>query len=287
MSKLILGCGYLGSRVAAGWHAAGHEVFAVTRSAHRAAELERQGLRPIIADVADASSLDSRLPTAETVLYAIGYDASSGRTRDEVQIAGLRQTLDALPADTGRIVFISSTGVYGQTTGRWVDEESPCEPTREAGRTALAAEVLLRAHPLGNRAIILRLAGIYGPGRIPHYRDIAADRPIAAEPNSHLNLIHVEDAAATVFAAESRGQPPRLYLVSDGQPVRRGEYVAALCDHFKLPPAQFAPPPPDVLAQSRSGTDKLISNARLVSELNPAFRFPSYRDGLAALIERG
>ncbi len=285
MSKLILGCGYLGSRVAAGWRAAGQEVFAVTRSPDRAAEFELQGLRPIVADIAKPQALAGKLPVAETVLYAIGYDPSSGRTRDEVQIAGLRHVLDALPADTGRIIFIGSTGVYGQTTGQWVDEETPCEPTREAGRAALAAEELLRAHPIGDRAIILRLAGLYGPGRIPHYRDIAAGRAIAAEPNSHLNLIHVADAAATVFAAASHGQPPRLYLVSDGHPVRRSEYVTALCEQFKLSPARFDPPPPDVLKQSRSGTDKLISNARLLRELEPSFRFRDYRDGLAALAD--
>src|SRR5437763_16613030 len=129
MSKLVFGCGYLGLRVAAGWRATGHELFAMTRSVDRAAKLEQQGLRAIIGDVASRQALAGKLPVAETVLYAIGYDPSGGRTREEVQIDGLRNVLNALPADTGRIIFISTTGVYGQTSGQWIDEETLCEPT--------------------------------------------------------------------------------------------------------------------------------------------------------------
>ncbi len=286
MSQLILGCGYLGSRVAARWQAAGREVFAVTRSSTRAEELARQGLLPIVADVAEPKSLAGRLPAAQTVLYAIGYEPASGRTREAVQLAGLQGVLDALPADVGRIVFISSTGVYGQNAGQKVDENTPCEPAREAGRVALAAEQLLAAHLLGDRAIILRLAGIYGPGRIPHQRELSAGRPIAADPNGHLNLIHVDDAVAAVCAAEMHGVPPRLYLVSDGQPVRRRDYLAELCRTFGFPPPTFAPPPPEIRAASRSGSDKLISNDRLIRELHPEIRFPSYREGLALLAHR-
>ena len=87
------------------------------------------------------------------------------------------------------------------------------------------------------RAFVLRLAGIYGPGRIPHRADLAAGRAIAALPEGHLNLIHVDDAAAAVLAVEAAGHPPRLYLVSDGHPVRRADYLAELARRFAWPAA--------------------------------------------------
>jgi nucleoside-diphosphate-sugar epimerase len=284
MPKLILGCGYLGSRVARRWLDAGEVVHAVTRSPERAAEFARRGLKPIVADVAAPASLAGQLSEAETVLYAIGYDHREGRSREEVQLAGLRAVLDALPPQTGRLIYISSTGVYGQTSGEWVNEESPCQPTREAGRVALAAEELLARHPLGQRTFVLRLAGIYGPDRIPHRGDLMAGRPIFAIAESYLNLIHVDDAAAAVLAVEAHGRPPRMYLVSDGQPVRRSDWFAELARLFGAPPPRFEPPSPEALAESRSGTDKRISNARIASELHFSPRYPSYREGLTAIV---
>ncbi len=283
MAKLIIGCGYLGLRVARRWLDEGETVHALTRSADRAIEFEQLGIAPIIGDVTVSESL-ARLPICETLLYAIGYDAAAGRSRQQVQINGIKSVLDVLPAETGRIVFISTTGVYGQTTGEWLDEESVCGPTREAGLAALSAERHITDSRFGERTIILRLAGIYGPGRIPHRRDIIAARPIAASPDSYLNLIHVEDAVEAVLAAAKRTEPPRLYLVSDGSPVRRGEFLAELARLVDAPAPRFEVPAPQALAASRSGTDKRISNARLRRELSFTPRYPSYREGLAAIV---
>src|SRR5580704_1116343 len=112
MAKLIFGCGYLGRRVAALWRQAGHEVYAVTRFSDHARAFERAGLMPIIADVTLPASLKS-LPAVEKVLYAVGYDRTAGRSLEEVYVHGLAAVLDALPADTPRLIYISSTGVYG------------------------------------------------------------------------------------------------------------------------------------------------------------------------------
>ena len=132
MAKLIFGCGYLGRRVAERWLAAGETVYAVTRSESHAAEIAGQGLRPIVADVMQPQTL-ADLPVAETVLYSIGFDRTAGRSIRDVYVGGLAAALEALPAATGRIVYVSSTGVYGQTTGESVDENSPCDPTRDDG----------------------------------------------------------------------------------------------------------------------------------------------------------
>ena len=154
-TRLIIGCGYLGLRVAKRWRAQGDRVFAVTRSAERADAFRQQGLLPVLADVTRRDTL-AALPAAETVAYSVGYDRTAGRSMREVYVAGLLAVLGSLPASVGRVIYISSTGVYGQSGGDWVHENSACEPTRESGRICLEAEQTLRAHALGRRAVARR-----------------------------------------------------------------------------------------------------------------------------------
>ncbi len=185
----------------------------------------RCGLRPVVADVTHGETL-AALPPAETVLYAVGYDRAAGRSMREVYVAGLLAVLDSLPPSVERLIYISSTGVYGQTDGQWVDEDSPCEPTRESGRVCLEAERALLAHRLGGRSVTLRLAGIYGPGRLPNQAALRGGEPIAAASDGYLNLIHADDAASAVLAAAEHARPSSLYTVSDGHPAQRHEYYA-------------------------------------------------------------
>jgi nucleoside-diphosphate-sugar epimerase len=283
MAKLIFGCGYLGLRVARLWRDGGEEVYAVTRSTVRASQLAAEGLRPIVADVRDASSL-GELPRAATVLYAIGYDRTAGGTMREVYVGGLQNVLAALPPATEKLLYVSSTGVYAQNDGGWVDETSPCEPTREGGQACLEAEHVLVAHPVGQRAIVLRMAGIYGPGRIPNLDALRRGEPIAAPPDGYLNLIHVDDAAAVVLAAETRASVPRLYLVSDGHPVLRREYYQELARLAGAPVPRFVPPGTGAHVASRALSDKRVNNARLLRELQVEIRYQSYREGLASIL---
>src|SRR4051794_23967459 len=108
---LVIGCGYLGRRVAARWVAAGRRVYALTRC--NAAALAAMGLVPVVGDVLDPASLRD-LPRAATVLYAVGLDRGSGKTMHDVYVHGLSHVLDTLPP-CDRFVYVSSTGVYGQT----------------------------------------------------------------------------------------------------------------------------------------------------------------------------
>ncbi|MGA2033393.1 MAG: NAD-dependent epimerase/dehydratase family protein [Thermoguttaceae bacterium] len=279
MTRLIVGCGYLGRRVALRWQAAGHEVLGLVRDPAQAAELARQAIRPILADVTRPET-SPPLPQAETVLYAVGYHRGGGQSRWDVCVEGLRAVLAALPSGTGRIIFISSTSVLGESAGDWVDEDSPCRPQREAGQALLAAETLLLAHPLGRRAVILRLAGLYGPGRLPRTTEIVAGKVLAVSPNSQANLIHVDDAAAVVLAAEMRAQPPCTYLVSDGHPVDRRTFCRYLAELLGAPPPQFCEPAPEAADRHRS--EKRVSSARMSAQLGVALQYPSYREGLAA-----
>lgn len=283
MVRLIIGCGYLGHRVAQQWLLGGSKVFAVTRSSEGAAELEREGIEPILADVTEPHTL-RKLPEADTVLYSVGYDRRGGGSRQEVYADGLRTVLEALPSTPQRILYTSSTGVYGPSEGRVVDETTPCRPAREGGLAIFAAEDVLRNHRLGDRGVILRLAGIYGPGRIPRLADLLAGRPMAVPHEAHLNLIHVDDAAAAIVAAEVRAVPPAVYNIADGHPCLRRDFYRHLAALLNRPEPQFIEPDSGEALSQRAGENKQVSNARMLAELGVRLRYPSYREGLAAIV---
>jgi len=293
--KLIVGCGYLGMRVARRWLAAEEPVAAVTRHARRAEEFRATGILPIIAEVTQPASLEqlrTLLGPGDTLLYAVGYDRSAGLAMDQVYVEGLRHVLAAIHPEIGRVIYISSTGVYGQVAGETIDEESPTEPTREGGRVCLAAEQALLASPFGARSVILRLAGIYGPGRVPNRADLLAQKPLPFDPASALNLVHVEDAATVVLAAEKSATTPRTYVVSDGHPVARGDYYAELARLWNTSMPTFATPgEPDptrgatIAAPRRGGADKRVDPTRMRRELAPVFQYPDYRAGLRGIAE--
>lgn len=278
---LIFGAGYLGQRVAALWRDAGRAVHVVSRSGERAALLAAKGFHSQVADVTRPETL-SDFPYAGTVLFAVGFDRTGGYSIGEVYAGGLANVLAALGDRPRRFLYISSTGVYGPGDGGWIDEGTPCHPDREGGQACLSAEQALAASGMGPRSIILRLAGIYGPGRIPRSADLLAGNPLAAQPDTHLNLIHVDDASRIVLLAE-HAAAPRTYVVSDGHPVLRRQYFAELARLLGAPPPRFSPPSPASPPQ-RGASDRKASNARLLGELRPQFVYPSYREGLAAIV---
>jgi nucleoside-diphosphate-sugar epimerase len=282
MAKLIFGCGYLGRRLARLWIGQGQTVYAVTRSGEKATLLAAEGIQPIIGD-----PLAGPLPIPRdirTVLFAVGYDRDSQSPIQDVYAGGLRRAAELLKEDIGRFIYISTTGVYGSAAGEEVDENTPCQPLRAGGAASLAAENFLNTSKLQSRAVILRLAGIYGPGRIPRAADLVAGRPIDAPAIGWLNLIHVDDAAQIVLLAEQRAPLPRTYVVSDGQPVQRAEYYAELARLLKAPPPRFVDPPASSPAAARAASDKRIAPRRMFAELSPKLQYPSYREGLAAIV---
>jgi nucleoside-diphosphate-sugar epimerase len=268
--RLIVGCGYLGRRVAARWRADGGRVWATTRSPRRSDELRGLGVEPIIADVLDPSTL-RRLPTVATVLYCVGLDRAAGVPMRRLHVGGLGNVLDVLPAP-GRLVYISSTSVYGQTGGEEVDETAATEPVEESGAVVLEAEGLLRGRLPA--AVVLRFAGIYGPERLLRAQALKAGEPIGGGAEKWLNLIHVEDGAAAVLAAEARGAPGGVYNVSDGCPVRRSEFYGCLAELLGAPPPQFGP--------SAEGVNRRIVSHRLRAQTGWTPRYPDCRVGLQA-----
>lgn len=286
MHKLIIGCGYLGRRIAAAWLQAGHEVTALTRSATHATELSRLGITPVRGDVCDPKTL-AALPVAQTVLFAVGYDRASGRSQREVYVEGLRHVLNHVAERCERLIYVSSSSVYGQSSGEWVDESSPCEPVQSGGQCCLAAEELIRAtfpvleaapsaRPFAN---VLRLSGIYGPGRLlSRVESLRAGEPLTGRGEAWLNLIHVDDAAAAVLACEERGQPGATYLIADDRPIRRDEYYGQLARLVSAPPPVFLDDQP--AKRGSGGLNKRCSNGKARAELRLTLRFPSLTAGL-------
>ncbi|MBC8114793.1 MAG: SDR family oxidoreductase [Candidatus Saccharimonas sp.] len=286
MQKLIVGCGYLGRRVAAAWQKAGHEVTALTRSAASAAELARLGMRPVIGDICDPETL-AALPVVETVLFAVGFDRTSGRSQHEVYVDGLRHVLNQVASRCERFIDISSSSVYGQSAGEWVDETSLCEPVQPGGQCCLTAEALVREFfPATNQtaaqrpfANVLRLSGLYGPDRLlSRIESLRAGEPLSGQGEAWLNLIHVDDAVAAVLACEQRGQPGETYLISDDSPIRREEYYSRLARLVGAPPPLFADNQP--AKRGSGGLNKRCSNKRARAELALALTYPTITAGL-------
>src|SRR5262245_57162288 len=209
--KLIVGCGYLGKRVAQRWRAAGHRVFVTTRKLGRFEELTALGVEPILCDVLDPNSL-GELPPVQSVLHCVALDRSTGVEMRRLYVEGLANVLAAVGPDA-RFVYVSSSGVYGQTGGEEVDETAATDPPDESGRVVLEAERLLRERRPG--ALVLRFAGIYGPGRLLRAQALKAGEPVVGDPGRWLNLIHVEDGVTAVVAAEGEGEEGEVVNVAD------------------------------------------------------------------------
>jgi nucleoside-diphosphate-sugar epimerase len=272
--NLVVGCGYLGMRVAQTWRASGRRVCALTRD--RAAELAAAGLEPVVGDVTDPANL-AALPAAGTLLYAVGLDRRAGRSMREVYVGGLANVLDQL-ATAGRLperfLYVSSTSVYSQTDGSWVDETSPTEPTEESGRVVLEAEQMLREKLPA--AIVLRFAGIYGPGRVLRRQALLNGEPLVGDADKWLNLIHVADGVRALLAAEQRGRPGETYLVADGTPVTRRAFYTRSAELLGGPPARFEPAPP-----GPTDANRRVGNRKAREELGFVPEYPSYAEGLA------
>jgi len=282
VAKLIVGCGYLGSRVAMLWQAQGEQVFATTRG--RSAALRQAGIEPVVCDVLDPESLTAlrALPPLTAVCHAVGFDRTAGRTMREVCVDGLANVCAALPAGA-RFVHVSSTGVYGQTNGEEVDETAATEPLEVSGQVVLAAETLLRQRR--PEAIILRFAGIYGPDRLLRRQTIEAGQPLVGDPDKWLNLIHVADGATAVVTAAAHAPPGSTFNVADDHPVRRRDFYARMAEVLYAPPPHFTLPAPGQEAPHERA-NRRISNRKLRQELGVPLRYPSYREGLEASGER-
>jgi nucleoside-diphosphate-sugar epimerase len=278
---LIVGCGDIGSRVARLELAAGHRVLGMARSPETAGRLAGQGIAAVGGDLDKPASLDG-LKGGWNTLYYLAPPPTSGT--DDPRLAAL---LESLPAGDlpGKVVYISTSGVYGDCGGDWVGEDRPPHPRTGRSRRRWAAEEALTAWSRrhGVTVVILRVPGIYGPGRLPLER-IRAGVPVVCEEESpYSNRIHADDLAEVCFAAARRPAAEGVYNVADGHPTTMTDYFYRVADCFGLPrpPAISLEEARRVLSPSMLSfleESKRLDNGRMTRELHPNLRYP----GLAA-----
>ncbi|MCG3202928.1 MAG: hypothetical protein NFCOHLIN_02814 [Gammaproteobacteria bacterium] len=233
MNALIIGCGYLGRALAARLLAAGYSVHGTVREGTGVERLRTLGVSPLVLQVGDPHSYGP----LRTTLYAHGpwhvyYCVPPGTGPDPpADIARLAAVL----AEHGprRAVLASSIAVYGDRGGDSVDAATPAVPTNGRGQCLKHIEDAWL--PLGGGARIVRLAGLYGPGRIIGMTTLLHGQCVAGDPEDLLNLIHVDDAAALLQAVAEGGGAATIELGADGLPLRRRDYFEHLAARLGLP----------------------------------------------------
>jgi nucleoside-diphosphate-sugar epimerase len=279
---LIIGCGFLGETAAEFFSAHAKRVLGLVRSHESLAALSALSGRAFevgTCDVTDSESMNGWVPRLRGVPLAI-YAVSAGRggaeTYAEVYREGLRRVIDQWRPE--RIIFVSSTSVYGQDDGSWVNEGSPTLPDRETGRILLEAEKLALAAGGG----VARFSGIYGPGRSMLLKKfLAGDAVLENGGHRWMNQIHREDGAAALFAMGDSSIPAGIYNVSDDRPVTQRELYGWMAQFLDRP----LPPEGALdLNRKRGVTSKRVGNGKLhATGWRP--RYPSYRDALPQLID--
>jgi nucleoside-diphosphate-sugar epimerase len=283
-SVLIVGCGYLGRRIARQLIRQGRDVFGTTRSPAKAEQLRSLGIHPVVVDLTD-STTEVVLPRVAGAIYCVGYDRSSGMPQRAVVVDALIATLPRLHARADKLAVASTTGVLGGTHGEWVDETTTAPPLTESGRLHAEAEQAILE--FGQRHVwpvsIVRLAGLYGPGRLIRRADLLAGRPLSGDPDKWLNLIHIDDAAAALIASLDHAPPGAIHLAADDRPLPRRDYYLTSARLLGAPEPQFESNPvnPDRPAEP----NRRVRNRRLKQDLNWKPTHPTIDEGLIAALE--
>jgi nucleoside-diphosphate-sugar epimerase len=286
---LIVGCGYVGLPLGAELARQGHEVFGLRRSALAEAELKTAGITPLHADVTQPKTL-MKLP--RDFDWVVNCAAPGGGTADDYRKTYLEgnHNLIAWLADSPpkKFVYTSSTSVYGQNDGSVVMEKSPVEPVAETAKVLVDAERLLLTAVAECKfpAEILRVAGIYGPGRGHWFKQLLrGEARLEGDGSRWLNMIHRDDLIGVIIAALERGVPGEIYNAADNEPVTQLELFKWLAEKLKRPMPPKIPADAELWRQ-RGVTNKRVGNAKLRAQLKYEFRFPDFRAGYAAEIAR-
>lgn len=276
MRALIAGAGDVGTRLGLLLAEEGHDVWALRRTA---SEVPRP-LRAIGADLAEPASLAHLPGDLDRVFYTAAADASSDGAYRRAYVDGLANVITAVGGGVGRILFISSTSVYGEHGGGWVDEATPTDPPNFRGRRLLEAEEIL--HAAACSTVAVRFAGIYGPGRGRLLESIRrGEAVIWDDPPRWTNRIHAEDCARVLRHVAALEDPAETYVGVDDAPVLDAEVKTWLAEQLGVP----APPPASAVGRAgRRGGNKRCSNRRLVDS-GYELVYPDYRSGYRDLIE--
>jgi nucleoside-diphosphate-sugar epimerase len=305
MKCLIVGCGYVGLPLGAELVRQGHEVFGLRRSA--ADELKAAAIHPLAGDVTKPETL-AKLPRQfDWVVNCVAAGGGAENYR-QIYLEGNRNLVSWL-ADSPpkKFVYTSSTSVYGQDDGSVVTEESPVEPEADTAKILVEAEKVLLATAGGSGtgvppvrtethgrdaratifpAVILRVAGIYGPERGHWFKQfLKGEACIEGDGSRFLNMIHRDDLIGVIIAALERGQPGEIYNAVDDEPVTQLRLFRWLAARLKRPLPPKIPMSAEI-RRKRGVTNKRVGNAKLRTEMKYEFQFPDFRKGYGAEIAK-
>lgn len=284
---LILGCGYVGQHTGKKLADAGHTVYGTIRSTEAAEGLITTNIKPVliseIKDIFNANELQNITHIIDSIPLE---KTGTGLTNPQQNFVS--DLIKKLP-NLKWAGYLSTTGIYGDSGGDWVDEDTPTNPTSERGKQRLVAEKTW----LGSfkNAEVFRISGIYGPGRnlLPtlakgNYIAIKWDKP------HYSNRIHVDDITDALIAAIDKPRPGRIVNLCDDLPYPHADYVSELCTAAGFPTPILITPDEAKSKLSLSALDffmdnKRISNKKLHDELLPRLKYPSFRDALPELIK--
>jgi len=282
MKCLIVGCGYVGLPLAAELVRVGHEVSGLRPNVSAEVELNAAGIRPLIADVTKPDEL-AKLPREfDWVVNCVASRGGNAEDYRRIYLQGTRNLIEWLStAPPEKFVYTSSTSVYGQTDGSLVKETSLTEPLAETAKVLLETEKLLLA-AAGERkfpAVVLRVAGIYGPARSYWFNQFLKNEARMDGDGSHfLNMIHRDDVIGCVIAALKKGRVGEIYNAVDDKPVSQANFFQWLAEELgrDLPPSV---PGNSDESRRRGVTNKRVSNRKLKMELGCQFKYPDFRTG--------
>lgn len=286
MKKLfIAGCGYIGSRVARSAAAAGYTVHCMVRTAEKAAELRADGFDVSTCALDAPDEMQGTDLTGCQLLYLV--PPPGGGTVDR----RARNFINSIPAGCApdRIVYISATSVYSARNGEIVTEESETVPLTVMGKRRLDAENAFREYgrAAGVPVIVLRVSGIYGPGRLP-LTQISNGQPLLLESESGpSNRIHADDLATVCLAALEKGEDGDIFNVSDGSPCSMTAYFNAVADALGMPrqpqvTMEEAHKVMMPLMLSYVSDSRIVDNHKMLEKLSVTLRYPSMQQGIAA-----
>jgi nucleoside-diphosphate-sugar epimerase len=275
MRVLVAGCGYVGGALAALLAAEGHAVWGLRRTPGALPA----GVLPLVADLRAPATLENLPSPLDGVVFAASPDESTDESYRAAYVDGVANLLAALRAQgivPRRVLLTSTTGVYAQTGGEWVDEHSPAEATGFRGERPRQGERILLGS--GLPAAVVRLGGIYGPGRTRVIDEVRGGRAVC-RPGAWSNRIHLDDCAGVLRHLLLLPEPEPLYVAVDREQAELCEIQRWLADRLGVP----HPVVDEDGARSRS-----VKRCRSDLLVESGYRFvhPTYREGFSALLDR-
>ncbi len=278
---LLLGCGEVGHQLALQLPGDRFRCIGVRRRAMPSYDF----IEYRRADICDPGALQAVLPPrVDVVIITATPNERSDSGYEQAYVGSVRSLLQCLGSSSAAprlVLFASSTSVYAQCAGEWVDESSPTEPTGFSGVRMLEAEQLLLNSPW--RASCVRFSGIYGPGRQRLIKQVVDGEGSAAEPPQYGNRIHVEDCGGVLahllqLQTEQQREPEALYLASDSDPAPMHEVKQWIAGQLHLPPHHLRVTPGGERGSKRCSNQRLLASGY-------RFRYPGYRDGYRTAID--